>query len=354
MTAARRNIRLACIGLGAQGLRDLRELTKRAKVVVICDNDPAQIDRSLSICAGADTARDFEDVFLRDDLDAISIALPDAQHAAVALNAIRSGLHCFCQKPLSKSSASARELATLTTQFGVATQLGLQGLFHGRAARTLRLLRSGVIGDPIEVHAWATGIPVPPYAPAILNSTAPTGSWRWSPEIGTGVLGDLGSHALAMFFAAFEPRFIEAGSPVEISGIPECHPWAGSIELVVATTHGTVPIKWYQGGLAPPDSITAPIRKGEAGAVIVGTEGTCYLPGLMNQYAYFLPRDRFQHLSPTGSDYSVDIFDDWIDACFEGRALARFDGFALQLTTAVTSGASALLSAHLGLPAEAG
>ena len=60
-------------------------------------------------------------------IDAATISTPDHIHAPAAAMAMRRGIHCFVQKPLTHSLHEARVLAQLAREQKLATQMGNQG-----------------------------------------------------------------------------------------------------------------------------------------------------------------------------------------------------------------------------------
>lgn len=62
-----------------------------------------------------------------DKIDAVSVSTPDHTHAVIALQALRMGKHCYCQKPLTHSIEEARMMREVAEAKGVKTQMGNQG-----------------------------------------------------------------------------------------------------------------------------------------------------------------------------------------------------------------------------------
>ena len=64
---------------------------------------------------------------LGDRIDAVTISVPDHNHAVMAAKAMKMGKHVYCQKPLTHSIWEARRLGEIAREKGVATQMGNQG-----------------------------------------------------------------------------------------------------------------------------------------------------------------------------------------------------------------------------------
>src|SRR5712692_462284 len=167
-------LNLACIGVGAQGTRVMMAFLKESgvQVVAVCDvnresNDyvewgPDELrgkvrqllgdsgwgSRVAPGTAGRDPARniveayygggrdksghyrgctaynDFREVLANQrDLDAVVVCTPDHWHAPISIMAMRAKKHVYCQKPMTRSIAEARQMAEVARQTGVATQV---------------------------------------------------------------------------------------------------------------------------------------------------------------------------------------------------------------------------------------
>ena len=56
--------------------------------------------------------RDIRDLLARDDIDAVSIAVPNFLHRPIAIDALRAGKHVLCEKPMALNAAEAEEMHT--------------------------------------------------------------------------------------------------------------------------------------------------------------------------------------------------------------------------------------------------
>jgi predicted dehydrogenase len=96
------------------------------------------------------------------ELDAVSIATPNHQHALPALLAMRRGIHVYVEKPLTHTLAEARQLAEEARRCKVATQMGNQGQSSEGARLLCEYIQAGAIGQVREVLCWsdhANGFP---------------------------------------------------------------------------------------------------------------------------------------------------------------------------------------------------
>src|SRR5262249_34702361 len=97
-------IRIAVIGCGGMGSGHLRQLVKRAEadnvqVVGVCDVYERRIERAKKTgsCEGYG---DYRKILERKDVDAVLIATPDHWHGKITIDAMESGKHVYCEKPM--------------------------------------------------------------------------------------------------------------------------------------------------------------------------------------------------------------------------------------------------------------
>jgi len=92
--------------------------------------------------------RDFRDILLRDDIDAVLIATPDHWHATMSVMAAESGKDVYCEKPtavtIKESQAMVRAFKRKKRVFQAGTQQRSE--YGGKFRRACELVRNGRIG----------------------------------------------------------------------------------------------------------------------------------------------------------------------------------------------------------------
>ena len=89
-----------------------------------------------------------------DRIDAVTVSMPDHNHAVAAAKAMKMGKHVYCQKPLTHSIWEARRLGEIAREKGVATQMGNQCTAHNPMRKAAYQIRAGQLGTVKEVHIW--------------------------------------------------------------------------------------------------------------------------------------------------------------------------------------------------------
>jgi len=84
--------------------------------------------------------------------DIVSIATPGGAHVEPIEQAIASGCHVFCDKPLTADGATAKELYELAQSKGIKTAFAASFRYMPEILHAKRLVEDGAIGEPLEVE----------------------------------------------------------------------------------------------------------------------------------------------------------------------------------------------------------
>ena len=152
------------------------------EVVALCARNRERVTALAARCGVSDIHTDYQDLLAREDIDAVTIAGPDALHGPATLAALAAGKHVFCEKPLAMDAAEAERMVEACTQSG---RVGMVSYTfrYGQALRELRrLLGEGAIGIPcqvaMQVHWGYVGYPGPALIPSYdLATESSSGAW---------------------------------------------------------------------------------------------------------------------------------------------------------------------------------
>lgn len=84
--------------------------------------------------------------------DIVSIGTPGGAHVEPIRQAIAKGCHVFCDKPLTDSGDTAKELYELAKAKGVKTAFAASFRYMPHILHTRQLVAEGAIGEPLEVE----------------------------------------------------------------------------------------------------------------------------------------------------------------------------------------------------------
>jgi predicted dehydrogenase len=368
-TASSDRLNIAGIGVGGMGAANLRNL-EAENIVALCDVDSQYAAKTIERYPKARFYSDYRQMLSKQkDIDAVVIATPDHTHAVIAMEALRSGKHVFCQKPLTHNVYEARRLAQAAKEAHVATQMGIQG----HSAEGLRLICewvwAGLIGEVREVKAWCElsyypwghsywssqwavrpteTPPLPPgldwdlwIGPAAMRpyhrAYHPL-TWRSWWDFGSGMMGDRGAHTLDPVFAALKlcpPSSIDATS---CGNTPEVHPLSAIVTFRFPARGDMPPLKltWYEG-TRPPRPLELEDGRNmpeEGGALIRGSQGTI-MAGVYGDSPRIIPESKMREVTlPEKTLPRVEGAheQDWVRACKTGEPAGADFSYAGPLT----------------------
>ncbi|MFP6585036.1 MAG: Gfo/Idh/MocA family oxidoreductase [Candidatus Hydrogenedentota bacterium] len=218
-------LNIAAIGTGGKGGSDTNGC-KEENIIAVCDVDWDRAERTLNSphFEGRDYVKytDYRNMLddLGEKIDAVTITTPDHTHAPAAYMAMKMGIHCYVQKPLTHTVAEARLLKNVAAETGVVTQMGNQGHSGDGVRQVTEMLETGAIGQVREAHVWThrpvwrnQGMdkPLPPMrTPENMDWDRWIGAAQWRPynkqlaphdwrawrDFGGGALGDMACHIM--------------------------------------------------------------------------------------------------------------------------------------------------------------
>jgi predicted dehydrogenase len=282
-TSPNEQIQVGCIGVGGKGDSDVTNASEFGKVFALCDVDSVIREGMLKKIKAEHSFSDYREMLdqLGDRIDAVTISVPDHNHAVMAAKAMKMGKHVYCQKPLTHSIWEARRLGEIAREKGVATQMGNQFTAFNPMRKAAYQIRAGQLGTVKEVHIW-TDRPIWPQGGARppIQPVPPTLDWDqwlgpapWRPyagaqvyhqfgwrgwwDFGTGALGDMACHTCNLPFMALnmrDPVAVEAECP-EHSG--DSYPPRSKIKFDFPELNGRAAFTmyWYDGGNVPPSEL---------------------------------------------------------------------------------------------------
>lgn len=390
---------IAAVGCGGEGRDDIRHYSiapkKNAEIAFLCDVDDRQSAPRRAEYPKAKYYHDWREMFDKEskNFDAVSVAIPDHNHAVVGLAAMQLKKHLYLQKPLTHDIYEARILTQAAEKYKVVTQMGDQGASCD-GMRTLReWIEADVLGEIEKVYCWTDrpvwpqGIQWPKERPAVpkelnwdlwLGTAKDVGyidnlvpfNWRGWWEFGTGALGDMGCHIMGPPF-----KLLELGYPTEVSGsastvyngifiegiYPESGPVSSSIRFRYKLKNGKdLDLYWMDGGITPERPLELEpggnmndimgdwpgLNDYEGATLFIGTKGKAAC-GWGGRNPILLPLSRNKEINVPQKYARVQGDMDghwwqWIDACIAGYGNMEVDspfvGYAGPLTETVLMG----------------
>jgi predicted dehydrogenase len=234
--------RVGMIGSGWYGKCDLLRLVQIApvEVVSLCDVDKQMVADAAELVATRQASKkkprtysDYREMLKERDLDIVIVDTPDHWHALPMIEAVKSGMDVWVQKPISVDVVEGQAMLAAARKYKRVVQVGMQrrSTPHLIQARD-RVIKEGKLGtiglveiycyyhmrarqNPpdsqppanLDYEMWTGPAPMRPY-----NQLVHPRSWRAFMEYGNGIVGDMCVHMLDMV-----RWMLDLGMPTRIS-----------------------------------------------------------------------------------------------------------------------------------------
>jgi len=226
---------IASVGAGGKGESDIANFyaSGNADIAYLCDVDMRSAAKTIAKFPKAKVYRDWREMLDKEHkhFDAVSVSIPDHNHAIVALSAMQMGKHVYVQKPMAHDIYEARTLTDAAKKYNVVTQMGNQGASNDGVRQLREWYDAGLIGNVHTVYCWTNrpvwpqGVAWPPKAaiPKELDWDLWLGTakyrdymenivpfnWRGWWDYGTGALGDMGCHLMEAPFRVLDLQYVK-------------------------------------------------------------------------------------------------------------------------------------------------
>ena len=144
-----KKLQTAMIGAGfmgrvhTEGIRRLGNVEVAAIVGV-----SAEEARSFGESMGIErTTGDYKDVLADPSIDAVHICTPNVLHHPIAMAAMQAGKHVLCEKPLTVTSAQAREMVDLAKRKSLANCVNHNLRYYPVVQHVRRMVENGDLGE---------------------------------------------------------------------------------------------------------------------------------------------------------------------------------------------------------------
>src|ERR1700743_3209796 len=289
-TAPSDKLVIAGVGAGGKGQSDIANFyaSGNAEIAYLCDVDTRSAAKTVGKFPKAKFYKDWRQMLDKEhkNFDAVSVSIPDHNHAIVALSAMQLNKHVYVQKPMAHDIYEARALTNAAKKYNVVTQMGNQGSSADGVRQIREWYDAGLIGDVHTVYCWTDrpvwpqGIQWPTAKPPVPKEldwdlwlgTAPYKdyvgnlvpfNWRGWGDYGTGALGDMGCHIMEVPFRVLDLQYVkdvQSSVGTVYTGIfnkaysPDSCPPSSHITLTypkTEKTQGDVTVHWMDGGIQP-------------------------------------------------------------------------------------------------------
>ena len=198
---ANNRVRMALIGCGGimEGHHGWAQSHPMIELVAVCDVKTSKREAALAKLKSKNPDAvgyvDYGDIMARSDIDAVIIGTPDHWHAAISIDAMRTGKDVFVEKPMALTLDEAAAMVAAEKRYGRILQVGSQQRSDPAMRQAVEIVRNGWIGEITEIHVDFMG----DFAPVSLLAEQPVpadidydrwlGPAPWRPYNNERVLG---------------------------------------------------------------------------------------------------------------------------------------------------------------------
>lgn len=153
-------VRIALIGLGYWGPNYARVLSDLAgaQLTAICDQRADRLSLVQQRYGSIAACTTVDQLFARDDVDAVVIATPASTHEALVRASLTRGHHVLVEKPMAVNVAGCQELCDLADAAGRVLMVGYTFLYNAGVRKMKEVMAPERFGQPYYLHATRTNL----------------------------------------------------------------------------------------------------------------------------------------------------------------------------------------------------
>jgi len=191
--------------------------TDRAEMVAFCDIVEERATKAAKDfgASGAKAYTDYKELLKDNTLDAVYVCTPNKSHSFITIDALESGKHVMCEKPMAKTAKEARAMVDAAKRTGKILTIGYQNRFRPDTMYLKKATENGDLGEVYFAKAHASRRRAVPTWGVFLNED----------EQGGGPLIDIGTHALDLtlwFMDNYKPKSVMGNVYKKLNGNGDC------------------------------------------------------------------------------------------------------------------------------------
>jgi UDP-N-acetylglucosamine 3-dehydrogenase len=150
-------MKAAVIGIGNMGRHHARNYSELCELVAVSDLSEKQ-GKAISEKYGCKYYKDYNEMIDKENIDVVSIAVPNIYHKEIALLCIQKGINVLIEKPIAGDLKEAQEIIDAAKKSNVKVTVGHIERFNPVVRRLKKLLEDKELGDVTSVLAKRVGI----------------------------------------------------------------------------------------------------------------------------------------------------------------------------------------------------
>ncbi|MDF2568017.1 MAG: gfo/Idh/MocA family oxidoreductase, partial [Oscillospiraceae bacterium] len=184
-----KTLRVGIIGTGFIGEQHVEAVRRipGTEVAAIVDRNEDITKAASERLAVPKYYTDYRELLKDESIDVIHNCTPSSMHYAINIDAMKSGKHIYCEKPLTLDTKESSSLVEFAERYGVANGVNFNYRHNAMVQEMRERLRNQSVGKPLIIHGqylqdW------------MMYDT--DYNWRMDPKIGgqSRAVADIGSH----------------------------------------------------------------------------------------------------------------------------------------------------------------
>ena len=179
-------MKFAVIGLGSFGTKRAQSIknSKLASLVAVNDTNKENAQKASKLLSVPILT--YDQILKDTNIDVVCICAPNKFHKSIIVDSFKAEKHVFCEKPISRNFAEAKEIYEVAKKSKKTLQVGSNHRFFESVLYAKKLVDQGVIGEVLSFNGRIGH-----------NGERLKDSWFWNKDIsGGGTLLDNGCHLL--------------------------------------------------------------------------------------------------------------------------------------------------------------
>lgn len=274
-----RKLRAAVVGLSV-GQYHVYDYFNSPSVeeIILCETDPKRLQEVGDGYGISKRYTDFSEMLEKEKPDIVSLAVPNFLHCPMAVQALDSGCHVLCEKPLARSAAEAQKMVEAMQRSGKRLMVNFNQRFMPECRALKAMIDDGVLGDIYFVRTvWQRQRGVPWWYPLA----------RGKESCGGGAVIDLGVHVLdrALWMCGYsEAEWVLANT---FSNIAPREAKERGMEHFALEDMGVAMVRLKNGAMLELEASWAANRGEEAIITrVYGSKGGAILHSVKGNYVY--------------------------------------------------------------------
>jgi Predicted dehydrogenases and related proteins len=151
-----KEIRVALLGTGiiAHGHAQDYQRIENVKIVAACDINEPKLTAFCDKYGIEDRYTNYKEMLKRDDIDLVSVAVHNNLHAPLSIEVMRSGKHCYCEKPMAGSYHDANKMKQVSIETGKTLHIQLGTLYDELVHASKKVIEAGLLGNIYHARSY--------------------------------------------------------------------------------------------------------------------------------------------------------------------------------------------------------